>query len=389
MSIKILHCADLHLDKTFDFARHEQSLKRREDLQQSFSRIVDYALKHKPDLFLVAGDVFDRVNPSNDALVFLTHKIRTLRDAGIHVYLIAGNHDIPKTGMKKATALDIFDKAGLCKVFSDTEKLQKDLLTINNQKVYISGKSFDPLRERESPLKGQAISAEGDINILVLHASFHESGPQNDLPAAMQQHPITPEEIPSFIHYVALGHIHKPFLFKLASGGYMGNPGSIEMISLNEKDYEHGFIEVECGSSALLARFIQLPTRPYEVAEFELSETMKDLTARILEFLEARADPEKLFWLHLKGHITPSQHDSLDLRQVYEAAENLFFAFHIDRQELKIQGYGRIYAPQIKSPIQAFQAHIDALKEQVVHEEDRRFLEAVKQKGLYYLTQES
>lgn len=389
MSVKILHCADLHLDKTFDFAKHEQSLKRREDLQVNLDEIVRYALKHKPDLFLIAGDVFDRVNPSNDALVFLTHKIRVLRDAGIRVYLIAGNHDIPKTRARRATALDIFDKAGLCTVFSDTEKLQQDILTINGKKVCIFGKSFDPLRERESLLEGQAISTDGDINVLMLHGSFHEPGYQNDLPPAMQQHPITPEGIPTSIHYVALGHLHKPILFKLKNGGYVGNPGSIEMLSLNEKDYEHGFIWVECVGSTTLARFIKLSTRPYEVAEFELSETMQDLTARICEFLEAKADNKKLFWLNLKGQVTPSQHDSLDLRQVYETAESMFFAFQVDRQELNIQGYGRIYAPQIQSPVQAFQARIETLIGQAANEEDRKLLEAVKEKGLYYLTQES
>jgi len=388
MSVKILHCADLHLEKTFNFARHEQSLKRREDLKRSFSWIVDYALGHRPDLFLIAGDVFDRVNPSNEARVFLAEKIRVLYDAGIHVYMIAGNHDVPKSQSKRDTALDILDVAGLCTVFSDSKELQKDILTIKGKKVCILGKSFNPSRERESPLQGQAIPTEGDVNILMLHGSFYEGAYPDNLPAAMQQHPVRSEEIPASIHYVALGHIHKRKLFHHQNGSWVGNPGSIEMLSLDEKDYEHSFIWVECDGRTTSARFIELPTRPYEVAEFELSETMQDPTTRILEFLEARADVEKLLWLNLKGKITPSQYDSLDLRRVYEATESMFFAFQLNREELSVQGYGRIYAQEIQSPIQAFQERIEALIKKAASEEERKLLEAVQGKGFYYLTQE-
>jgi len=40
-------------------------LERKEDLNRNFAKIVDYALKNKPDLFLVSADVFDKILPTN------------------------------------------------------------------------------------------------------------------------------------------------------------------------------------------------------------------------------------------------------------------------------------------------------------------------------------
>jgi exonuclease SbcD len=61
---------------------------RRKDM--GFSSAVEYALKNKPDLFLITDDVFDRNSPSNSARVFVTERVRQLREAGIRVFIIGG-----------------------------------------------------------------------------------------------------------------------------------------------------------------------------------------------------------------------------------------------------------------------------------------------------------
>ncbi len=70
-------------------------------MYDNFERIVQYALSERPDLFLVSGDIFDRVKPSNEAKIRLVRNIRQLKEANIKVVMIGGNHDIPKFEKKK------------------------------------------------------------------------------------------------------------------------------------------------------------------------------------------------------------------------------------------------------------------------------------------------
>jgi DNA repair exonuclease SbcCD nuclease subunit len=60
MSLQLLHCSDLHLDKNFSIPNLARALERKEDLNNKFSSVVEYAIKNKPDLFIISGDVFGR-----------------------------------------------------------------------------------------------------------------------------------------------------------------------------------------------------------------------------------------------------------------------------------------------------------------------------------------
>ena len=62
--MQILHCSDLHLDKNFNISNLSKAQERKQDIDKNFAAAVDYALKNKPDLFLVAGDVFNRNLPA-------------------------------------------------------------------------------------------------------------------------------------------------------------------------------------------------------------------------------------------------------------------------------------------------------------------------------------
>lgn len=72
MSVLLVHCSDMHLDKNLNISNLARALERMEDLNKNFSVAVDYALKNKPDLFLITSGVFDRYSPSNSARVCVT-----------------------------------------------------------------------------------------------------------------------------------------------------------------------------------------------------------------------------------------------------------------------------------------------------------------------------
>jgi len=85
--VRIIHTSDWHIGRRFE----RESL---EDDQRSFlvwlaGQVTEYAV----DLVIVAGDVYDRSQPAEDAVTLLDEGLDGLRAAGAEVALIPGNHD--------------------------------------------------------------------------------------------------------------------------------------------------------------------------------------------------------------------------------------------------------------------------------------------------------
>ena len=57
--LKILHCADLHLDSPFKSGNAGKSEVRRRELRGTFSSLIMYIKTNKIDIALMSGDLFD------------------------------------------------------------------------------------------------------------------------------------------------------------------------------------------------------------------------------------------------------------------------------------------------------------------------------------------
>lgn len=88
--ISILHTADWHLGKRLDrFLRHQEQI-------EVLNEIVELAETHRPDVVVIAGDIFDTINPPNDSQELYFETIERLaRNGEVPVLIIAGNHDSP------------------------------------------------------------------------------------------------------------------------------------------------------------------------------------------------------------------------------------------------------------------------------------------------------
>ena len=60
---KILHIADVHLDSPFSLLDPQKSQARRNELRGTFTSAMMYAKMEKYDIVIIAGDLFDCVNP--------------------------------------------------------------------------------------------------------------------------------------------------------------------------------------------------------------------------------------------------------------------------------------------------------------------------------------
>lgn len=85
--MKFLHLGDLHLGKSLN----EFDLEA--DQEFILNQIVEIVKKEEIDGVLIAGDVYDRAIPSESATNLLDTFLSNLKNIGIDVFMISGNHD--------------------------------------------------------------------------------------------------------------------------------------------------------------------------------------------------------------------------------------------------------------------------------------------------------
>jgi DNA repair protein SbcD/Mre11 len=117
--IRILHFADLHLGvETYGRPDPATGLSTRLlDCLRALDELVEFAIggkeggrgkgEERVDLVLFCGDAYRSREPSQTHQREFARRIRRLVDAGIPVFLLVGNHDLP-AAVSRATTLEIF-----------------------------------------------------------------------------------------------------------------------------------------------------------------------------------------------------------------------------------------------------------------------------------------
>jgi DNA repair protein SbcD/Mre11 len=85
--MRIIHTSDWHLGRRFEREPLE------EDQRAFLTWLAELVAARQVDLVIVAGDVYDRSQPAEDAVALLDLGLDGLRGAGAEVVLIPGNHD--------------------------------------------------------------------------------------------------------------------------------------------------------------------------------------------------------------------------------------------------------------------------------------------------------
>lgn len=102
--MKIFHLSDLHLGKR----NHSRSFI--EDQKFILEEILGEIKKEKPEAVMIAGDVYDRATPSEEAVELFDDFLYELSALKLKVLIISGNHD---SAERLAFGGRIFDKSGI------------------------------------------------------------------------------------------------------------------------------------------------------------------------------------------------------------------------------------------------------------------------------------
>ena len=232
--MKLIHCADLHLDSRMStHLSEEKARERRQELLGTWLRLLEYAVQHQVEAILIAGDLFD--TPAVSRTTGRTVLESMTAHPAIDFFYLKGNHDTDS----------FLNQAGILPenlhTFQDTWRQYR-----LRDHIVIAGREFGS----SGTLNGMAARnlhlQEEDINLVLLHGQIHAAR------AAAEENA---EEISlsdyahQGIDYLALGHVHQYQEGMLDGRGVWCYPGCLEGRGFDECT-RHGFVLLDIDAAA-------------------------------------------------------------------------------------------------------------------------------------------
>src|SRR5262249_23322110 len=94
--MKIVHCADVHLDSPLHgLQRYEGAPveEMRAATRRAFANVVDLCAEEDVKVLLLAGDLYDGDWRDFGTGLFFAAQMVRLRELGVQVFVVRGNHD--------------------------------------------------------------------------------------------------------------------------------------------------------------------------------------------------------------------------------------------------------------------------------------------------------
>ncbi|MBD5142125.1 MAG: exonuclease SbcCD subunit D [Ruminococcus sp.] len=222
---KFLHLADLHIGKKLG------DYPLLEDQKQVLQQALEIA--KTCDEILIAGDIYDKSNPSTEAMTVFDEFLTKLHELAKPVYLISGNHDASgrisyfgKLLEKNQITVSFPFTGKLQVVTAPDDEIQIYLLpfiTPSKVKEFYKNEKIESYQDAvEIVLKHSEISQD-KINILVAH-QFITGGTKSDEEFSVGGLDNINASVFDMFDYVALGHLHKPQQCSRETIRYAGSP---------------------------------------------------------------------------------------------------------------------------------------------------------------------
>ena len=96
--IRLLHTADVHLDRSFSGYPGNKGTLRRNDIRDKFQQVMRLAEQENSDVLLIAGDLFDTNSPSRSTVELVKSEFEKLKSKDIRVFITPGTHDCLEGG---------------------------------------------------------------------------------------------------------------------------------------------------------------------------------------------------------------------------------------------------------------------------------------------------
>lgn len=199
--MKFIHTADIHLDsplRGLSSYPDAPADRLRTATRDAFHNLVSRAIDEQVDFIVIAGDVYDGDWKDFNTGLFFVRQMGRLRQAGIPVYLLYGNHDAES---EMTRGLELPDNVH---VFSSRKA---ETFRMDDKKVALHGRSFKVAATTENLLPGYPEPVAGWLNLGVLHTALEGNAEH------AKYAPCSVAELQAKgYQYWALGHVHEHWI---------------------------------------------------------------------------------------------------------------------------------------------------------------------------------
>lgn len=285
--VSFIHTSDVHLGH-----RQFNLDERFYDFSRAFAAVVNSAIEHNVDFILIGGDFFHKRAIDAETLAEAVSLLTRLRDRGIPVVAVEGNHD-KAFYQEKSSWMHFLNRQGYLYLLKP---------------AYEEGRLT--LREWDDDAREGNVLALKDVRLVGLGylgattaqrlAELAEMLPPAELPTVMLLHAavdkllgqdlggIRKEVLDAYrdkVDYLALGHIHG----RQEIDAWIFNPGSLECCHIDEAGQEKGFYLVSLKGKEKEVRYFPGQPRPVRRITLDISGCPEpaEVRNRVIEALAA------------------------------------------------------------------------------------------------------
>lgn len=194
---RFLHAADIHLDspqRGLDRYEGAPVVECRGATRRALENLINLALAERVAFVAIVGDLYDGDWPDYNTGLFFGKQMVRLRDGGIPVFMIRGNHDAAN---KMTKDLKLVDNVHVL------SSQQAETLVLEDQGVAIHGQSFPTQAVLTNLARSYPARRKGYFNLGLLHTCV--DGREGHEPYA----PCSLADLRAREYgYWALGHVH-------------------------------------------------------------------------------------------------------------------------------------------------------------------------------------
>ncbi len=243
--MKFIHCSDIHLGRRPVGGVGLYSEKRFHDYFIAFRQVIERAVQENVDALLIAGDLFDKRELSPEILHRTENELEILRDQGIAVVAIEGNHDNITPGKEHESWIIYLEKKGLLSrpYYKANRSDEKDEIEYD----------FSPVIVQSQEIYGLGYPGGMIVDVVTAFRKYLDDTDKTDVIALLHTAPaggdflpglITQEDVSQLqerVSYLACGHFHSHSVYP-TENPFLFIPGSTEYWDLGEKSGGKGMI---------------------------------------------------------------------------------------------------------------------------------------------------
>ncbi len=230
--MKIVHMADSHLGFTSYSRVDKNGMNLVEKMvYDGFGQAIDRIIDLKPDAVVHAGDIFHHVRPRIRPLYVFKKGLDRLREEGIPVIVISGNHDAPKS-YSSASPFLIYEGA---KDLHIAHRYQYERFEVGDYNFHCIPFCLD---QQDYVSEFGKIDRSGR-DVLVMHGLVESLS--NKRLRTVGEHELKDSLLKRDFDYIALGHYHSQA--RIAENAWYS--GSIEYFNFGEAGDTKGILLVD------------------------------------------------------------------------------------------------------------------------------------------------